>query len=880
MIQKINNGITGAEAAEIIYLNDIQNSALITDNTTPLVVMQLFNGAILEDFKTLKIPAGSTGGSSTFEITKKSKTTRVVYFKFTLKSEGLPISELVNADYTPRIPGYERTIILNSDFKKTYLVKFPTSQEVEINTFFQVSDNASAKTQDAYLTLENFSYWEMPIGQEPNDFPAEYLENKTAFKNYLNDYSTGGEYFNGAIKTSTGFLIPAGSSGYQSYLDLALPNGGNYESTVEFKLHVGADAFTNYNITLNLQGVAKETTSISDGVYLVRVKYSGTNNNLYIQKTFGNSPMPENTQVYIDDVNIAYTDTDDAKTSNQIAIEEYVKAQLHNPRKLTVITCAVNGVAGIDADFIGRNCIQDAIDSITDASEDNRYAVYVKNGFYYVLNSTEYKGNPGYPAMVCMRNYIDLVGESEQGVIIYAELPENDADVNTSISRDQHQTLWNWAECEIKNLTFIGKNIRYTIHQDSAFSANTTRRYENVTVKFEGNKGYLRCFGLGTVTGEKNYLKNVTMISTFATFSCHSNTNFQNPAYWSLEGCTLTSSSEDGFYVQSNGALKDCEFNFIGNNLPVKFEYNELWLHGNPANNLDAWNHSETKITGYGNSAVEFVNKMESLNLRIKSKTAGVGSSVVFDELSTAFDILIKDKHKTKGHPTESKGRYFVKNGYYTLQGSAELSAFAFGCVDVSGVKAAYDPQQYTSLGKRLGNCSVNNKILGVRIDGNLVSIVFNQDYTNMSNADILAQINGAINTWGVADLYNFAKEYYLEFSDVLGRFQNRTGAPILKGSVVKISGNLLSLADNWEGQIGVALEDIPTYTAGSISSSYHVGRVASRALLPIAETNAHYIKCQASNIPNGSGLGLSGGIVVLDPASIKKAFAQNVIEV
>jgi hypothetical protein len=53
-----------------------------------------------------------------------------------------------------------------------------------------------------------------------------------------------------------------------------------------------------------------------------------------------------------------------------------------------------------------------------------------------------------------------------------------------------------------------------------------------------------------------------------------------------------------------------------------------------------------------------------------------------------------------------------------------------------------------TSMGYRLGDCSTTNKTLTLTFNGGQVATVtFNQDYTNATNASILASINTAIQT-------------------------------------------------------------------------------------------------------------------------------------
>ncbi|MFX5100498.1 hypothetical protein ABTB97_20485, partial [Acinetobacter baumannii] len=122
----------------------------------------------------------------------------------------------------------------------------------------------------------------------------------------------------------------------------------------------------------------------------------------------------------------------------------------------------------------------------------------------------------------------------------------------------------------------------------------------------------------------------------------------------------------------------------------------------------------------------------------------------------------------------------------------------------------AYDSGAiYTNMGKRLGDCSITNKVLNVIVNGVTNTITFNKDYTSMSNAAILAEINAAL-SGAIASLNIYGRDYYPMMPDVTEVVYNTTATYIPKGSVVAKSGGSVRLAQTGDKIYGVALDDIP----------------------------------------------------------------------
>ncbi len=82
--------------------------------------------------------------------------------------------------------------------------------------------------------------------------------------------------------------------------------------------------------------------------------------------------------------------------------------------------------------FKGPNAIQLALNSIVDATATNRYVIKARKGLYKISKASDFIGYPGYPAMIEMKDYVDIEGQGENNTIIWAELPYDDADIGPS----------------------------------------------------------------------------------------------------------------------------------------------------------------------------------------------------------------------------------------------------------------------------------------------------------------------------------------------------------------------------------------------------------------------------------------------------------------
>jgi hypothetical protein len=541
--------------------------------------------------------------------------------------------------------------------------------------------------------------------------------------------------------------------------------------------------------------------------------------------------------------------------------------------KVTVITASPD--PNSTAQFKGKNCVQLALDSITDASEQNRYVIKVARGLAKITQANEFIGYRGYPCMICPKDWVDIVGEGIGETILWAELPYDDANIGASVDgntypRDRYQAIYNYSgNSKISNLTIVCKNLRYTNHQDDGRGANKSRTYKNVELIFKGNKGWMKAWGCGDHSGESTIVKGGRAHSDSGdVFAVHNNIKFENPSSWDFENYNFTSmGSKIAIELQNDGSLLKDSFNIVGcsfGGMSYIINYVDVWLSGNTTAGNDTFDHAEWRLTGHSNEPFLFNNSIASgLALRIKSKSTGASSTVRFDKSSSAFDLLVKNTRVNSD--TSLSYKYDFVDSYLVRDGSTGLSGQAIGGIDLSETVYWYDNGvNYTSLAKRLGNLSSSAKSLVVVVDGVTNTITFNKNYSTMSNTQILAEINAQLSN-ATADLYNYGREYYPQMPDVSELCYNNSASYIAKGSVVTKEGGFIKLANDTDDIFGVALEDIHVMQTSSDGSIKGQGLVLKRGYILTDRARAHYVLADNQSLSIGTRFAVSNGQLVTD---------------
>lgn len=524
------------------------------------------------------------------------------------------------------------------------------------------------------------------------------------------------------------------------------------------------------------------------------------------------------------------------------------------------------------AAFTGKNAIQLALDSITDASEQNRYRIIAK-GIFKVDKASDYIGYRGYPSMILAKDNVEIVGDGN--TVVSAELPYNDAEIGLSVDggnypRIQYQTLYTYASnALIQGIKFIAKNIRYALHLDNSGGANKRHDFKDVSFIFKGDKGSQQALGVGTSSGEETYFDGGSCHSDVGVpFYCHNNSKFLKPSLMSFKDYSFSSNeSKYAILLQNDGSLVKDKIELVGCSFGGSayiIRYEDMWLKKNTIDKFDSFDHAEWKFTGFGNAPFLFENVVGGDSLHFQTTAKGVGNSIRFDTTSSAYPLLIKNNQANTDVSLYTDNRDYV-DGYIVQDGSVDLSAQAWGCKDLSESAGAYDSGVvYTSLGKRLGNCSSSNKTLGVIINGTTNIVTFNKDYTSMSNAAILAEINAAL-SGAIASLNIYGRDYYPMMSDVTEVVYNTTATYIPEGSVVAKDGGSVRLAQAGDKIYGVALDDIPVMQTMSDGSRKGQGRVLKRGYISANPGKAHFVKANVHVPAVGTRFSVVNGALVDD---------------
>ncbi|WP_185213752.1 hypothetical protein [Sphingobacterium mizutaii] len=473
----------------------------------------------------------------------------------------------------------------------------------------------------------------------------------------------------------------------------------------------------------------------------------------------------------------------------------------------------------------GNNAIQNALNNITDATQNKRYEIRVSDGLYKITNSSQFLGNPAYPAMVVPKDFVDIVGSSKESCIVWAELPYNDSEIDTSKVRTIHQVIYNWSnESKIENITFVGKNIRYCLHQDNQNEANRKRYYKNCDFYFYGNKGFRTALGVGTFSGSQTYVEGGKSFSPTANaFACHNNQNFQNPSLWSFEGHTFATAEGECIEIENSGSnisdriiLKNCtlEGNF-------KLRYTDHWIYSQNVN--DHFNGANWSIQGNGNQPMYFNNL--TVNKSLKIEAAEIGKNIRFDIASSAYASIISNPRSHFGHLGHPERK--IQDGYVIADFNSGLKSYAIGAKSIRETNYPFGTTVSSDgLGKRLGNCSIVNKVLGVIVGGINISVVFDKDYSVISNAQIISEINASLGGLAIASEYNIGQDYYPEFNDTTKVCYNNTSTVIEKGTLVKLTGNKIEKATAGDRISGILIDDIAPYFVDSQGIIQGKGRV------------------------------------------------------
>lgn len=154
--------------------------------------------------------------------------------------------------------------------------------------------------------------------------------------------------------------------------------------------------------------------------------------------------------------------------------------------KISEITVDVNGTGDFER-------LQDAIESIAGNSKNNRFIIYIKEGEYDLAEGITDGGDDSSVIGLTIPNWVTLKGlGNRENVILKAKF----------INKMQYVSTLNFQETgTIENLTVIGENTRYVIHDDFARKSNGYKRNVKHCIIKGVTTYYSTVYGAGTGDG-------------------------------------------------------------------------------------------------------------------------------------------------------------------------------------------------------------------------------------------------------------------------------------------------------------------------------------------------------------------------------------------
>lgn len=492
------------------------------------------------------------------------------------------------------------------------------------------------------------------------------------------------------------------------------------------------------------------------------------------------------------------------------SVKEVVRELYNKSSEIKYNIITANSDENSNADFKGRLAIQQAFNSIKDASQTNQYVVRA-TGNFHITSPNDYVNIPELGAWVYIKHkdYVHLDGIDKDSCVIRCELSQNLSEVQSekpSFVKNDYSNyqpaFWN-SKANISNVTFIVRNIRYPLHIDGGTSGckDYIQKIENCRLIHEGKYGDSvgtvggSASGFGMSSGQQLTLKNCYLQGTDGWAYVHDNKNFTDKSLLYFDSCNFLDSISYSreITIQGLNSLVASVIKFRNCTLPKhgRIEYTSS-LNEQTELRADVLNYICDMKDMYPLS----VKTPTSLTraLRIVSNSTGSTSTVRIDPMSTAFSI-IGFSNETALIPRNRFNR-IEQYGYQYRDGGDGLVGEAIGFANIA--ECAINGIYLTPLGKRLGDCSIINKILTVFIDNVKYDIIFNKNYDGTSktqlplytNDQIIAEILNVIGNIATVEEYDINKEWIPEFKDVQ-LFKVNSSTYIEKGMGVVFIDNM-----------------------------------------------------------------------------------------
>jgi hypothetical protein len=406
----------------------------------------------------------------------------------------------------------------------------------------------------------------------------------------------------------------------------------------------------------------------------------------------------------------------------------------------------------------------DANASITDSGPSKPYVIEVHPGSYAI------------PELVPKDN-VTIRGTDRATCVLVGDQPDDVDPVDTV----NNSTVKLIGTASLEHLTIHARNQRYAIHDEhGGLNTDAVHSLLDCLVVHAGNQGavnwqatnhgpggvwvYDAPYGYGAASGLRATFTDCTFQGVTRSWFVHNNLAFSAPNVNTITGCTFLTSAGYGHLLntQSLGSGTADSVTISGSTWSDGWflDSDVPWIPTDPARQIA--DHTEYAVTIHGTDPLGYLNQMRGQALRITSASTAAGSSIAVggSAVPTLFGTVT------------------------TVPGGAGLNASVHGSWDVSGITVGLSGLVVVAntLGSRLGDRTGSPLQLDISVDGGAIAtVVFDQDHSGQSNAQVLALINAALGSSGTADAWLVAPETrYASFPDRMSTATNvsSTGIP------------------------------------------------------------------------------------------------------
>ena len=381
-------------------------------------------------------------------------------------------------------------------------------------------------------------------------------------------------------------------------------------------------------------------------------------------------------------------------------IENYKYEYDKYGNKINIITVKKDGTGD-------STTIKGAIELCKNSSIDNQYEILIFDGEYNVieeLGGIQYLNNimtmSGAYAGLLLPDYVHLkgMGKSKDDVKITANVGQyfglDFSILDNAVTKLSPLNLEK--SNNIENLTIVGQNCRYALHDESNNSyQNYTRKMKNVKVIHKGNDSKYTWkssngVGAGSGSGATYEYENCTFEGTLP-YSIHDNTSFTKPNKFLFNNCKFLNINADKIAcrfvtvslenetITHDVEMNNCQFKgTLGQFEEAKGKGRKFYIHGG-GNSVVPYVYTNTS----SNAVAKPIALNEEVQIMINKDTETISKgSLVRISASGIYKLTTSDKHLFYGIALEdikSDENGHVKTKGYVYVNDTNFASFNVG---------------------------------------------------------------------------------------------------------------------------------------------------------------------------------------------------------